>query len=292
MSKSINEPILHPSTASLINEVIASPPNSLGLVGPSGIGRKTLAQWIIRNIVGDPDLILEANQYCKLIGTENNISIKIEQIKPILEFVKLKTAGKNNLRRFVIIEDADLLTDDAQNSLLQLLEEPPIDTMIILLIQNLQEILPTILSRLQIISVKKPSKEQIKSVFNIDSKEFDKLYVLADGLPGLLQAIIDDPDNHTLIISLDVVRGLLTKTTFERLTTVNELSTDKIATKNLLDVLTRLSKVSIDSAVKKGDEVAADKWLKILTGSVYAKAALNRNANAKLTLTDLFLNLV
>jgi len=72
--------------------------------------------------------------------------------------VKLKTAGKNNLRRFVIIEDADLLTDDAQNSLLQLLEEPPIDTMIILLIQNLQEILPTILSRLQIISVKKPSK--------------------------------------------------------------------------------------------------------------------------------------
>jgi DNA polymerase-3 subunit delta' len=268
MSKSINEPILHPSTASLINEVIASPPNSLGLVGPSGIGRKTLAQWIIRNIVGDPDLILEANQYCKLIGTENNISIKIEQIKPILEFVKLKTAGKNNLRRFVIIEDADLLTDDAQNSLLQLLEEPPIDTMIILLIQNLQEILPTILSRLQIISVKKPSKEQIKSVFNIDSKEFDKLYVLADGLPGLLQAIIDDPDNHTLIISLDVVRGLLTKTTFERLTTVNELSTDKIATKNLLDVLTRLSKVSIDSAVKKGDEVAADKWLKILAGSV------------------------
>jgi len=129
-------------------------------------------------------------------------------------------------------------------------------------------------------------------VFNIDSKEFDKLYVLADGLPGLLQAIIDDPDNHTLIISLDVVRGLLTKTTFERLTTVNELSTDKIATKNLLDVLTRLSKVSIDSAVKKGDEVAADKWLKILAGSVYAKAALNRNANAKLTLTDLFLNLV
>jgi len=292
MPKAINEPILHHTTATLIKEVISSPPNSLGLVGPSGIGRKTLAQWIIRNIVGDPNLILEENQYCMLIGTENKISIKIEQIKSINEFVKLKTTGKNSLRRFVVIEDADLLTQDAQNALLRLLEEPPLDTMIILLIQNLQEILPTILSRLQTISVKKPSKDQIKAGFDINPKDFDRIYALADGLPGLLQSISDDPDNHSLVTSFARVRELLSKTTFERLVTINELSSDKKTTKDLLDVLTRLSKISIDSAAKKGDDVAADKWLKILTGSVDARAALDRNANAKLTLTDLFLNLV
>jgi replication-associated recombination protein RarA len=266
MSKPINEPILRQATATLIKEVILSPPNSLGLVGPNGIGRKTLAQWIIRNIVGDPNLILEENQYCKLIGTENDISIKIEQIKPILEFVKLKTTGNNSLRRFVVIEDADMLTDDAQNSLLQLLEEPPVDTMIILLIQSMQEILPTIISRLQIITVKKPSKDQIRARFDINLKDFDRMYALADGLPGLLQSIVDDPTNHSLVTSLAQVRALLSKTTFERLVTINELSSDKKTAKDLLDVLTRLSKISIDSATKKG--------------------------NAKLTLTDLFLNLV
>jgi DNA polymerase-3 subunit delta' len=184
------------------------------------------------------------------------------------------------------------LTDEAQNALLKLLEEPPLDTMIILLIENPQTIFPTVLSRLQTISIKKPTKEQIKSAFDINPKDFDKLYVLADGLPGLLQSIIDEPDEHTLILSLAKARDLLTKTTFERLTMVNELSTDKVATKNLLDVLARLSKSSIDVAIKKGDEVTAEKWLKILEGSVNARAALDRNANAKLTLTDLFLNLV
>jgi ABC-type protease/lipase transport system fused ATPase/permease subunit len=73
MAKSDQEPVLHPATASLIKEVIATPPNSLGIVGPSGIGRRTLAQWIIRNIVGNPKLELDDNQYTKLIVTENGI---------------------------------------------------------------------------------------------------------------------------------------------------------------------------------------------------------------------------
>ncbi len=292
MADTLAEPVMNPATASQLKDVIAAPPNSIGLIGLAGIGRRTLAQWVIRSIVGDPKLVLDDNQYCKLIATKNNISIKDDQIKEIHDFVKLKTLGKKNLRRFVVIEGADLLTDKAQGRLLNLLEEPPLDTMIILLIENTTNFLTTVLSRIQLISVKKPSKEQLKSKFDINPKDFDKLYVLADGLPGLLQSILDDPDNHTLILSLDKVRNLLAKTTYERLISVNELSTDKNEVKILLDVMGRLSKVSIDAAVNKGDERAADRWLKILERSAKAKAALNANANAKLTLTDLFLNLV
>jgi DNA polymerase-3 subunit delta' len=282
---------MHPSTAKLLQEVIVAPPNSLGLIGSRGIGRTTLAQWLISNIAGDPTLQLENNQYCKLIVTENSISIKIDQIQTIHEFVKLKTIGKNDLRRFVIIENADLMTPDAQNSLLRLLEEPPLDTMIILTIENPQNIFPTVLSRIQTISIKKPSKDQLRGKFDITPTEFDKLYILADGLPGLLRSIKAD-DNHPLIIALEKVRSLLSKKTYERLLDVNELSVDKSETKILLDVLSRMSKVSIDSAVKKGDEVSVDRWLKILEVSVKAKDVLDRNANAKLTLTDLCLNLV
>jgi hypothetical protein len=164
--------------------------------------------------------------------------------------------------------------------------------MIILLIENPNEILPTVMSRLQIISVKRPSKDQIKAAFDVPPKDFDRLYSIADGLPGTLVSIQENPDNHRLILALAKARELLAKTTFQRLTTINELSSDKKATKDLLDVLARLSKLSIDNAVKKGDEATANKWLKILEASVSAKEALNRNANTKLTLTDLFLNLV
>jgi DNA polymerase-3 subunit delta' len=288
----MTDPIMHPVTKSLLLDVIAQPPNSLGLIGNSGLGRKTLAQWLIRNITNNPKIQLDDSQFTKLIVTDNNISIKIEQIHEINNFVKLKTTGTNDRRRFVVIDSADLLTDDAQNALLKLLEEPPLDTMIILTIENPENILPTVMSRIQAIPIKKPSKDQLKDQFGIATKDFDRLYVIADGLPGLLQSIQTDPDNHPLIVALQKVRSLLAKKTYDRLISVNELTVDKNETKILLDVLVRLAKVSINSSVNKADELSADKWLKILNASVRAREALGLNANPKLTLTDLFLNLV
>jgi len=292
MVKTLSDPIIHPVTKSLLQEVLEQPPNSLGLMGTSGIGRKTIAQWLIRKITNNPKIDLGDSQFTKLIVSENNISIKIEQIHEINNFVKLKTAGTNDHRRFVVIDNADLLTDDAQNALLSLLEEPPLDTMIILTIENPENILPTVLSRIQTISIKKPTRDQLKGQFGIETKDFDRLYALTDGLPGLLQSIQDDPDNHPLTVALEKARDLLAKKTYDRLISINELTSDKNETKILLDVLVRLSKVSINTSVNKSDQLSADKWLKILSASVDAREALRLNANPKLTLTDLFLNLV
>jgi len=292
VAKSITQPIMHPATAGQLQSIIESPPNSLGLIGQTGIGRATLAEWLIRTIFDDPNLKLDNSQYSKLIVTDNNISIKIEQIHSINDFVKLKTSGSNAYRRFVVIDNADLMTPDAQNALLKLLEEPPKDTMIILTIENQENILPTVLSRIQIVTVRKPSKQQLQAHFDIASKDFDRLYILSDGLPGLLKSINDDPDDHPLIIALDKVRSLLSKKSYDRLISVNELSAEKSETKILLDVLGRMAKISINSAVAKNDGVSTDRWLKILAVSTKAREALNLNANAKLTLTDLFLNLV
>ena len=51
----------------------------------------------------------------------------------------------------VIIEDAQLLTPEAQNALLKVLEEPPANTYIIMGTDTKDSLLPTILSRCQII---------------------------------------------------------------------------------------------------------------------------------------------
>ncbi len=288
----MEDPVINPVTAKLLQSLVASPPNSLGLIGKTGIGKITLAEWIIRNIAQDPKLKLGENQKTKLIVSDNNNSITIEQIREINEFVKLRTIGTGSYRRFIVIENAGQMTIQAQNALLKLLEEPPKDTMIMLTIDNTQDILPTVLSRIQTVTIKVPTKEQLSTLFDKDDPNFDRFYLLASGLPGLLESIHADPENHPVMVALGKVRDILGKKSFERLASVNELSTDKADTKLFLEVLARMASVSIDSAVTKSDEAVAQRWINIQDVSVKAREALDHNANAKLVLTDLFLNLV
>lgn len=58
---------------------------------------------------------------------------------------------KNNQLRLLIIEKAEILTDQAQNSLLKLIEEPPENILVILVTANPNQILTTILSRCMIV---------------------------------------------------------------------------------------------------------------------------------------------
>ena len=53
----------------------------------------------------------------------------------------------------VVLEDAGILTPEAQNALLKTLEEPPADALIILAASSDAQFLPTILSRCQIINL-------------------------------------------------------------------------------------------------------------------------------------------
>ena len=59
----------------------------------------------------------------------------------------------------IILEDAHLLTLEAQNALLKVLEEPPEHTIIILSTENKDILLPTVVSRCQIIELQKEKPE-------------------------------------------------------------------------------------------------------------------------------------
>jgi DNA polymerase III subunit delta' len=54
----------------------------------------------------------------------------------------------------VLIEDASNLTSDAQNALLKTLEEPPEEAILILGVNSENDLLPTILSRCEIVTIK------------------------------------------------------------------------------------------------------------------------------------------
>lgn len=75
--------------------------------------------------------------------------IKIEQIRNLRKDAYLKPIEAR--KKVYIIYDADSMTEEASNCLLKITEEPPKDVVIILIGSNLSYILPTIVSRCQII---------------------------------------------------------------------------------------------------------------------------------------------
>lgn len=82
-------------------------------------------------------------------------SIGIDSIKDLHKKIFLKPV--NSATKAVILEDAHLLTTEAQNALLKVLEEPPDHTIIILSVDSKESLLPTILSRCKLIELETES---------------------------------------------------------------------------------------------------------------------------------------
>lgn len=92
------------------------------------------------------------NPHPDLLYLPSDSKLGIEQarkIKDHLNFKPIQAKGK-----VVIVEDASSLTLDAQNALLKTLEEPPESTSVVLGVRSEQDLLPTVLSRCQLVRIK------------------------------------------------------------------------------------------------------------------------------------------
>jgi len=88
--------------------------------------------------------------------------IKIEQMRTLRKIAYLKPMmGK---KRVFVVVDADKMTEEAANSLLKILEEPPLFSYIILVAQNPFKIMSTIQSRCQVLNFSPVSREDIGKI--------------------------------------------------------------------------------------------------------------------------------
>jgi DNA polymerase-3 subunit delta' len=93
-------------------------------------------------------------------------SIVIDQIRELSEYLEL-SAHQESGKRVVLIEPADSLNQAASNALLKILEEPPENTLFILLSSQIQKLIATIRSRCQLLDLRGPSLDEAK-LFLID----------------------------------------------------------------------------------------------------------------------------
>lgn len=288
-----NSHVLHPRTAEQVAQFKTAPNHAVMLVGANGIGKTHLATSLAATVLDTTPEALANYPYLLTVQPDGS-SISIETIRTLQKFLQLKTLGAGEgIRRVILVEHAEALTIEAQNAFLKILEEPPADTIILLTADNRRALLPTILSRVQLITVHVPSETDVKAFFSDrgDATALSQAYSLSGGLPGLMHALLNKDETHPLTDGVTQAKAILQKQPFERLAMVEGLSKQKDAARYVLEALLRIAQISITGATAKGDTAKLKQWHHIMKVTNQAQEALLQNANAKLTLTNLMLNL-
>jgi DNA polymerase III subunit delta' len=132
-------------------------------VGPSMVGKRTVAGALghyLEKGVFEPargeetgheevlqDIKIIDIAFMKMLNPDaSGDSIGIDAAREVKTFLWQKPNA--SARRTLIIDNAELLTTEAQNALLKITEEPPASSLLILITSDIESILPTIVSRL------------------------------------------------------------------------------------------------------------------------------------------------
>lgn len=121
-----------------------------------------------------------------IVRFERNINIPVEQIRSMQKDISLSPfEGK---RKVIIIAQAEKMHRSSANSLLKTLEEPPLDANLILTSNDVNKLLPTVVSRCQQIRFGKiPAKmieEKLMEVYHADKEKASYCANISDGSYG------------------------------------------------------------------------------------------------------------
>lgn len=119
------------------------------------------------------------------------LSIGITEIRELNHWLSL-SSYQSKMKAAVIFR-AEKMTLEAQNALLKNLEEPPENTLIILLTQDYELLLPTIISRCQVIKL-------TASAINLDDKEISQYL-------NILKVLIKNDLGEKFKIALDYAKS-------------------------------------------------------------------------------------
>lgn len=185
--------------------------------GPSGTPKKQTAYFLAQSLLCqehglacescDTCLRVINNEYADLIyldGTSS--SIKKDEIMKLQESFH-KTGLEERGKKVYIIDHAENATVDALNSLLKFLEEPSNDMTAILIVDQMERLLPTIISRCQTIPFMPLSVEQCYEEIKDQMGSLDA-YLLSHMIHNK-QAILEAYESEEYQHALFVFKGMI-----------------------------------------------------------------------------------
>ena len=127
---------------------------------------------------------------------QNKTRIDVETVRSLCEDVIIRPFTSK--KKIYIIDEGDLMTPEAQNAFLKTFEEPPEYAVFIIVCENLDNLLQTIISRASVVSFPAVEKEKIRSYIrekypdSLDKESF--LVNYSEGIPGKIDEVLADED--------------------------------------------------------------------------------------------------
>jgi DNA polymerase-3 subunit delta' len=273
------------------------------LVGQDQIGKQTLARYIATQVLTisleqldtHPDFFYIERSTDEKSGKRRK-ELTVEQARTLK--MRLQTTSWFSGYRVVVIDEVELLNEEAGNALLKLLEEPPEKTIFFLLTTNDTLLLPTIRSRTQFIYLNLvPEKEIIQGLLeqNISSVQAVKIAQLAWGRPGrALHMAHDQEFFNSTQEQLQLFTEIIHKPLYEQFKIVEELvggkkeesiSRDKLDTLLELWIVWWREKLITENNNGKSAVVTIQTVRKITE----ARVLLQKNINPKLLFENIVL---
>lgn len=295
------------------------------LDGPKGSGKKMIANAMAKTLQCEEKGEEPCNRCMSCVTFDSANHPDVIYVEPR----KRKTIGIEDIRQQIgetidikpykydhkiyIIDQAELLTEQAQNGLLKTIEEPPEYAVILLLSNNMSTFLPTILSRCVVLTLRPLQREIIKNYLiqheGVDEGSAELFAAFSHGAIGVAKDIaVSEEFGNMRDQVLSLLEGLRSYNKVETMEGHKTLEPYKDQINKVLDLMIMWYRdlLMIKEGLPREFIMNQDKYSQLESFSSHltinkitqnldtineTKARLRRNANYQLTMEMLLLRL-
>jgi DNA polymerase III subunit delta' len=243
-------------------------------------------------------------------GEDKQALISREESREIIKTLSLKSF--ESPYKVMIIWQPELMHPSAANGILKILEEPPVNTFFILITNAVERLLPTVLSRTQLVQVPILTDDEVEkylSVKEVGESRKQEIVSLAEGDLNLAIKLIDSEQDHYQEKFSDWMRTCFKKDYGKLVGLMEEFyEMDKLSQRSFLhygltmmrETLLQFSGASAIGRVKGSEVKFVQDFSKVMTVNKVAKTNeliseasyhLERNGSPKMIFLDLSLQI-
>lgn len=200
MVSSFGGMIGHRGVVDFLRREISHPAQSYLFVGPSNVGKSTIARKFAAALMCEGDsgcfdrVMGGAHPDLVLIEPEGRASITVDQARRVVS--QATRTPLESERKVFLFEEGGLMNDEAANALLKTLEEPTSATVFIIVAETEDDLPSTVASRCRTVVFGRVSESEVAEglvSLGVEKDQATEASRIAGGRPGLALALATEP---------------------------------------------------------------------------------------------------